>query len=589
MTTQPATPIVVLADLAPEGTSTDLEPGDWLVVEHGKPTAMLKAASIALEFDLPAEHLLDPDDPLEGSASLTISRPDSLDPHQLIQAPQLGAELFALLNGLNVFRITMQATRLTEDHPAHEFVDPQAHWEVLLALTASGMRPLEFATRPSSEPARVIRSELQRTRARSGLPLCDELHAWVERIVRDGDSHQGSRPLAARLVALAALEPDGWSSASRTPKESAERLLRKIRSLIAEVEAKLAELLGMLYAAPSTRAIEPLIRDLLRLSRSSSFALVHCPRTLLEQPSDELLAQLEPLRTRVVVTPHRLDPRTDAVLIEAWAVRAQRLGAVFAADTPIELAEPIAEEQVTPAWKQLLEAQRGAFVLFPQRYLTRGSYGVDGEQNKHLPVTLQTTPRPWGSVALFFAPRLAGPQSARNDLDLTIVASGSEADCYDPPPPDAGQPGGRLLSRIDPAPPLEQTAQRWALGLCDVHATRVRGQRPDWLGEAEIVQLAVPHALLSRSAAGQLSQPVRVSELSERKAFWRGGLRCLRCAQPTTEERHVEGCRMNGDAWGTVDFNCACGWSTWLAFDDAFDIDGAYYFETKDWAREDAG
>ena len=587
------TPMVVLADLSPEGTSSDLEPGDRLVVERGKATAMLKAASIALEFDVPEEHLLDPDDPMEAIPSFTISRPDSLEPHKLIQALPLGVQLSAVLRGLNVVRIAMQATRLTEDDPAHEFVDPQAHWEVRLALTASGIRPLELASRPWSEAARGIRSKLQRARARSGLPLCDALHAWVDRVVRDGDSDPVARPLAVRLIVLAALEPDGWSSANPTPKESRDRLIRKTRSLIAEVEARIAELLGMLYAAPSTRALEPLLRDLLRLSRVSSFTLVHCPRTLLEQPSDELLAQLELLRARVVVTPHRLDPRSEARLIESWTVRARAMGAIFAADTALDLAGPVAAEDVNPAWQQLLETQRGAFLLFPQRYLTRGSYGLEGEHDKYLLLTLPapSTPndRPWGSVALFLAPTLASLPSQYPSGAQTLLASGSDVDCYDPTPAEATRDGGVLLSRVAPPPPADQQEQRWALGLCDAYPQVGRGNRPEYGGDTEIINLLVPAALLSRSAEGLLTQPQRVSELSERKAFWRGGQRCLRCQAPTVQVRQVEGCRMNGDAWGTVDFNCACGWSTWLAFDDAFDIDGAYYFETKDWAREPAG
>lgn len=583
-----ASPIVVLADLAPEGTSGDLEPGDLLLVAQGKPSAMLSAASIALEFDVPAEHRIDPDDPGEEFANFTIRGTESFAPNKLVQALPLGAELASLLTGLNGFRIVLMATRLEDGDPVYEFLDPAAHWQLRLALTASRMRPIELVTQPLSESVRLVRGELLQARAQSGLPLGDQLHAWFTRIGGGGLNADELRT-ASNVLALAALEPHG-GSAPPTAKESRNLLREKLQALIFEVQARLSKLLTELYEAACTRALEPLIRDLVRLCRASSFTLIHCPRALLEQPSDELLARFAELRARVVVTPHRLDPRVDAALIEAWTARSQALGAVFVADTALDLAGPIAADDVPPAWQHLLATQRGAFMLFPQRYLTRASFSLSGEPDKLLPVELPPSAHaPWGSVALFLAPHLAAPQSTRNDLELTVIASAKDADCYDSAPEGESANETVLRSRVDPAPPVDQLRQRWAIGLCDVHAQRGRGKRPDQFNEAELFNLLVPSALLGRSAAGRLAQPLRATELHDRKAFWRGGQRCLRCQAPTVQVRQVEGCRMNGDAWGTVDFTCACGWSTWLAFDDAFDIDGAYYFETKDWAREDAG
>ncbi len=60
---------------------------------------------------------------------------------------------------------------------------------------------------------------------------------------------------------------------------------------------------------------------------------------------------------------------------------------------------------------------------------------------------------------------------------------------------------------------------------------------------------------------------------------------CIKCAGlKIKEEREVDGCRMNGDAYGTDVFTCAdCGWFTSFQWDDASDT---YYYETEKWPRK---
>jgi predicted RNA-binding Zn-ribbon protein involved in translation (DUF1610 family) len=61
--------------------------------------------------------------------------------------------------------------------------------------------------------------------------------------------------------------------------------------------------------------------------------------------------------------------------------------------------------------------------------------------------------------------------------------------------------------------------------------------------------------------------------------------KCSKCGEEAKdmiqETRNVEACRMNGDAYGVVEFSCQkCGWKTSFKFDEAADV---YYFETSSW------
>jgi len=66
-----------------------------------------------------------------------------------------------------------------------------------------------------------------------------------------------------------------------------------------------------------------------------------------------------------------------------------------------------------------------------------------------------------------------------------------------------------------------------------------------------------------------------------RKAFIEADFRqCIKCKQTSiSAEKHVDSCRMNGDAYGTTTFTCVkCGWNTSFQWDEASDD---YYYEIK--------
>ncbi len=74
---------------------------------------------------------------------------------------------------------------------------------------------------------------------------------------------------------------------------------------------------------------------------------------------------------------------------------------------------------------------------------------------------------------------------------------------------------------------------------------------------------------------------------ADRRAFWRAGMKsCLRCGAAVTGERVVDGCRMDGDAYGSESFRCACGWSVSFLFDDRCEGETPYFFETRFWRDE---
>ena len=68
-----------------------------------------------------------------------------------------------------------------------------------------------------------------------------------------------------------------------------------------------------------------------------------------------------------------------------------------------------------------------------------------------------------------------------------------------------------------------------------------------------------------------------------RKAFWKSGFKkCVKCQGTKINPRkHVEGCRMNGDAYGTYVFECEeCKWLTSFQYDDSGE---PYFYETISW------
>jgi hypothetical protein len=76
--------------------------------------------------------------------------------------------------------------------------------------------------------------------------------------------------------------------------------------------------------------------------------------------------------------------------------------------------------------------------------------------------------------------------------------------------------------------------------------------------------------------------------LELKQAFWRGGYsKCQACGDTTDikKSKNSEGCRWNGDAYGTDVFTCGrCDWSTSFQWDDA--SEECYYFEVRGWPRE---
>jgi hypothetical protein len=58
--------------------------------------------------------------------------------------------------------------------------------------------------------------------------------------------------------------------------------------------------------------------------------------------------------------------------------------------------------------------------------------------------------------------------------------------------------------------------------------------------------------------------------------------KCVKCEKDTiTESRHVAGCRLCGDAYGTTVFTCSsCKWTTSFQWDDASEC---FYYETRGW------
>ena len=71
--------------------------------------------------------------------------------------------------------------------------------------------------------------------------------------------------------------------------------------------------------------------------------------------------------------------------------------------------------------------------------------------------------------------------------------------------------------------------------------------------------------------------------IESRQVFWRSDFKkCPKCQGTNiTDTKHVAGCRMNGDAYGTNTFECNdCKWLTSFQWDD----DGSpYWYETQGW------
>jgi len=74
--------------------------------------------------------------------------------------------------------------------------------------------------------------------------------------------------------------------------------------------------------------------------------------------------------------------------------------------------------------------------------------------------------------------------------------------------------------------------------------------------------------------------------MADLKMFWKSNFQicpvCYGCS--IKEEKTVEGCRPNGDAYGFVTFLCktvGC-WSSIFRYDEAADV---YYYETAGWSK----
>ena len=71
--------------------------------------------------------------------------------------------------------------------------------------------------------------------------------------------------------------------------------------------------------------------------------------------------------------------------------------------------------------------------------------------------------------------------------------------------------------------------------------------------------------------------------LESRHFFWKNDFKkCPKCFNTNiVEVKHTEGCRMNGDAYGTDTFECKdCKWLTSFQWDDDSE---PYYYETRGW------
>jgi len=89
----------------------------------------------------------------------------------------------------------------------------------------------------------------------------------------------------------------------------------------------------------------------------------------------------------------------------------------------------------------------------------------------------------------------------------------------------------------------------------------------------------------------QFVDPVN-EELKLKKLFWQNCFTiCPACnGSVLLEKKRVDGCRYNGDAYGSILFRCAspsalekCAWSSVFQYDDASEV---YYYETIGWTRK---
>ena len=72
-----------------------------------------------------------------------------------------------------------------------------------------------------------------------------------------------------------------------------------------------------------------------------------------------------------------------------------------------------------------------------------------------------------------------------------------------------------------------------------------------------------------------------------KKVFFKSSFQaCPQCLEKQIEKKnHTQGCRMNGDGYGSTLFICvSCQWRTSFLYDDASDV---YYYETQYWHDAD--
>lgn len=408
--------------------------------------------------------------------------------------------------------------------------------------------------------------ETYRARLRRAMAQCPWLKPGIEAEVQ----------VISEALFFQLLHP-GWL---RVPADASA-----LTALSSRLDQTLSRSADRLLHDPAVSSMQGLLRSLQRLAEEQGFDIVHCSREALLTRPRELEEAIFVRNPRVVCALHEIDPRVDAAVIAGWASFAATMDAVFLADAPGDLAGPL-PDPLPAEWQSLTRPELvGRFALCPQRRRLRFPHGASTNPTaafNHDEAVLGEgeAELPWGSIAALVATWAAARPVARSPAyghealpqgETAFLRASSEF----------ARPFRYLP--IFPAPPAEDAARRFALGILDLRCDLA----------PSLPTIFVPRALVERRPDGRfaawdpgpgLLPAALMSENALIRVFYRNGIdRCLRCGRETTRKREVSGCRMDGDAYGTMYFQCQCGWSTSLAFDDQCSGETPYYFETRGW------